>query len=388
VLAIAKIYGTEFGLPHPGLMPQGLGRRDSDPATVTRALLNPSPAPERVTLPGGHAVLAFHRGLRGYAPTLLRSLPQEAAALKLGRIRLKDENGRFGLPAFKITGASWALERLLAERPGLRCVWAASEGNHGRAVARAAAQRGLDARIFLPAATSDARAEAIASEGAEVVRVAGGYEDAVAAAGAAADEPGAATLADVAYDAADPVPQWVSDGYSTVFAEAREQAGKPFDVVLCQIGVGAFASAAIRFACHQTPSALVIGVEPATAACATESLAAGHPVVIDAPGTSMAGLNCATPSHTAWPVLRDGLLGCVVISDDEARVAMRDLAGLGIVAGDCGAAPLAALRAMMLDPACAGLARAAGLGPASHVLLVSTEGATDPVSYAQTLERT
>jgi diaminopropionate ammonia-lyase len=333
-------------------------------------------------------VHAFHRGLPGYAPTPLRSLASEASALGLGSLWLKDENGRFGLPAFKISGATWALERLLREQPGLRSVWAASEGNHGRAVARAAAQRGLAARIFLPAATSEARATAIASEGAEIVRVAGVYEQAVAAAAGAIDEPGAATLSDVAYDASDPVSQWVSDGYSTIFAEAAEQAGEPFDVVLCQIGVGAFASAAIRFACHQRPPAVAIGVEPATAACATASLAAGRPAVVETPGTSMAGLNCATPSHTAWPTLRDGLAGCVVISDDESRAAMRDLAALDIVAGDCGAAPLAALRALVRDPECSELARSARLGPGSRVLMVSTEGATDPAAYAETLERT
>jgi len=102
----------------------------------------------------------------------------------------------------------------------------------------------------------------------------------------------------------------------------------------------------------------------------------------------MAGLNCATPSHAAWPVLRDGLLGSVVITDDEARSAMRDLAALGIVAGDCGAASLAALRALVRDPLCEPLARAAGLGRTSRVLLISTEGATDPLSYAETMERT
>ena len=102
----------------------------------------------------------------------------------------------------------------------------------------------------------------------------------------------------------------------------------------------------------------------------------------------MAGLNCATPSHTAWPTLRDGLLGCVVISDEESAGAMRDLSRLGIISGDCGAASLAALRALMRDPECAELAGRAGLAPSSSVLLISTEGATDPVSYAETLERT
>jgi diaminopropionate ammonia-lyase len=333
-------------------------------------------------------VLAFHRSLPGYRATRLLALPDATEELGLGEVWLKDENGRFGLPAFKIAGASWARERQLAERPDLQSVWAASEGNHGRAVARAAADRGLAARIFLPGATSEARAAAIAAEGAAVVRVPGVYENAVAAAAQAGGEPGAATLADVAYDESDPVAGWVSDGYSTIFAEAREQADAPFDVVLCQIGVGSFASAAIRFALHQDPPGAAIGVEPATAACVTASLAAGRPVVVDTPGTSMTGLNCATPSHAAWPALRDGLTGCVVISDDEARDAMRELAARGIVAGDCGAAPLAALRALSRDRECAELARAAGLGPTSRVLLISTEGATDPISYAETMERT
>jgi diaminopropionate ammonia-lyase len=351
---------------------------------LIRALLNPSFAPDRVAPPGGPEVLEFHRAQRGYAPTQLRPLPEETAALGLGEIWLKDENGRFGLPAFKIAGASWALARLVAERPGLETVWAASEGNHGRAVARAAALRGLAARIFLPVATSEARAQAIASEGAEVVRVEGVYEDAVAAAARAGNVPGAATLADVTYEDSDPVAHWVADGYSTIFAEAAEQADVPFDVILCQIGVGSFASAAVRFACHQQPPAIAIGVEPATAACVTASLAAGRPVVVDTPGTSMAGLNCATPSHAAWPALRDGLAGTVVISDDESRAAMRDLAAVHIVAGDCGAASLAGLRALVRDPECAQLARRAGLGPSSCVLIVSTEGATDPETYART----
>jgi diaminopropionate ammonia-lyase len=353
---------------------------------VTRALLNPALAPGRVPEPAGSEVLAFHRGQPGYAPTPLRPLAAECEALGLGELWLKDENGRFGLPAFKIAGASWALERLLAQQPGVTCVLAASEGNHGRAVARAAAQRGLAARIFLPVAARESRAAAIAAEGAEVVRVEGVYEDAVAAAVAAASEPGAATLADVAYDDSDATAHWVTDGYSTIFAEAAEQADAPFDVVLCQIGVGSFAAAAVRFACHQSPPAAAIGVEPASAACAMASLAAGRPVVIDTPGTSMAGMNCATPSHAAWPSLRDGLTGCVAVSDEEARTAMRDLASWHIVAGDCGAAPLAALRALVRDPACGALAAAAGLGRDSRVLMVSTEGATDPDAYARTME--
>ena len=270
-------------------------------------------------------------------------------------------------------------------------MWAASEGNHGRAVARAAAQRGLAARIFLPA-RHERRREPTRSRPRAPRSCAstGHYEQAVAAAAeAAGDDPARPTLADVAYDASDPVASWVSDGYSTIFAEAAEQAGVPFDVVLCQIGVGAFASAAIRFACHQAAAARSRSASSPRPPPARwrRSPPAGRSS-IDTPGTSMAGLNCATPSHAAWPALRDGLTGCVAISDDEAHSAMRDLAAMGIVAGDCGAASLAGLRALVRDPACAELARSAGLGPASRVLLVSTEGATDPDAYAETLERT
>ena len=268
-------------------------------------------------------------------------------------------------------------------------MWAASEGNHGRAVARAAAQRGLAARIFLPAATSASRAEAIASEGAEVVRVAGRYEDAVAAAGEAAAEPG---RGDARRRRVRRGGSGLAMGRGRVLDDLRRgrRAGRgPFDVVLCQIGVGAFASAAIRFACHQTPPAVAIGVEPANAACATASLAAGRPVVVDAPGTSMAGLNCATPSHAAWPTLRDGLLGCVVISDEESRTRHARPGRAGHRRGRLRrrARWLRCARSMR-DPECAELARARRARAASRVLLVSTEGATDPVSYAETVERT
>ena len=160
------------------------------------------------------------------------------------------------------------------------------------------------------------------------MRVEGVYEDAVAAAAAAEAVPGAATLADVAYDDADPVAHWVADGYSTIFAEAAEQADVPFDVMLCQIGVGSFA---VRRRPLRLPSAAAGDRDRRRAGDrrlrdGVARRRAGRSS-IDTPGTSMAGLNCATPSHAAWPVLRDGLAGTVVISDDESHAAMRDLAG-------------------------------------------------------------
>ena len=62
---------------------------------------------------------AFHRKLPGYEPTPLVDLPALAADLGIGRLVIKDESNRFGLPAFKILGASWAICRLLSARLGI-----------------------------------------------------------------------------------------------------------------------------------------------------------------------------------------------------------------------------------------------------------------------------
>jgi diaminopropionate ammonia-lyase len=330
--------------------------------------------------PAPDDALGFHRALPGYAPTPVRRLEGVAAELGLGAVAMKDESSRLGLPAFKVLGASWAVERAVraAGDEPVRELVAASAGNHGRAVAHVAAQRGLACRVFLPARAAAARRAAIAGEGAVVVMVDGDYEASVAAASAAADEPGVLEIADVG---STPPARWVVDGYATLFAELDPAA---HDVVLVPIGVGSLGAAAARFgAAAGIP---VIGVEPASAACLAASLAAGEPVTIPAPGTTMAGLDCAEVSPAAWPELRAGIAGAVTVSDAEAHAAMAELAALGHAIGDCGAAPLAALRALVSDPACAPLrAAAGGLGPAARVLLIATEGVTDPDGYAAAL---
>jgi diaminopropionate ammonia-lyase len=351
-------------------------------STPPRALVNELCQPRHVE-EASREPLEFHRTLPQYEPTPLHDLATEANSLGLGSIRLKDEAQRLGLPAFKILGASWAVERILRERTDVHTLIAASAGNHGRAVARAAALRGLQSRIFLPARASQERAALIAGEGANVERVDGSYEEAVAAAANAATETGAALVADVAYHEGDKVPGWIVDGYATLFAEVAEQDSEPFDVVFAQIGVGSFAAAAIRFAAAQKPPAAVVGVEPTGAACVTTSLVADRCLNVEAVGTAMAGLDCAQPSAAAWPLLRTYLRGCVTVSDEESQEVMRDLASNGLTIGDCGAAPLAALRALMTDPECRRLREVLGLDDSSRVLLIATEGASDPDHYAR-----
>ena len=321
---------------------------------------------------------AFHAALAGYRPTPLRDLPALAGELGLGAVAVKDESDRLGLPAFKVLGASWAIERALAGRPDVRTLIAASAGNHGRAVAHVAARRGLRCRVHLPARSVAARREAIAAEGAEVVVADGSYEDAVARAAEEGRRPGAIEIADVG----DSGPaHWGIDGYQTLFAEAAGQGS--FDLVLVPVGVGSLAAAAARFAAHA--GLPVIGVEPATAACLGASLWSGRPVEVPTPGTTMAGLDCAEVSVAAWPSLRDGIHGTLAVDDAEVYAAMRTLAAAGLAIGDSGAAPLAGLRALAADPACRGLRDAVGLGPASRVLLIMTEGPTDPEGYRKLL---
>jgi diaminopropionate ammonia-lyase len=306
--------------------------------------------------------LAFHRSLPGYEPTPVHTLPATAADLGLGAVLVKDESNRLGLPAFKILGASWAVERALRAHPETHTLVAASAGNHGRAVARAAAWRGLKARVYLPQRAVAARREAIAGEGAEVVVIEGDYEEAVALASADGTREGTLEIADVGDS--DPA-RWVIDGYATLFTEIAEQA-PDIDLLVVPVGVGSLAAAAVRFGTQQ--GITVIGAEPATAACLTASLAAGAPTTIPTPGTTMAGLDCAEVSSAAWPILRDGIHGTVTVTDAETHAAMRELAAAGLPIGESGAAPLAALRNLKPDPG-------------MRVLLVATEGPTDPDGY-------
>jgi diaminopropionate ammonia-lyase len=299
----------------------------------------------------------FHRALPGYSPTPVHDLEGVASELGLGAVLVKDESSRMGLPAFKVLGASWATERALREAPDTTELVAASAGNHGRAVAHVARLRGLRCRVFLPERSLAVRREAIASEGAEVVVVAGTYEEAVARAGSAASAPGTLLISDVG----DSGPaHWVIDGYATLFAEAAAQAR--YDTLVVPVGVGSLAAAAARHGAEAGVS--VIGVEPETAACLTASIAAGHPVAVETPGTTMAGLDCAEVSPAAWPDLRSGIDRTVTVTDAEAAAAMEELAAHGLVIGESGAAPLAGLRNL-----------AEGLAGA-RVLLVATEGRT------------
>lgn len=333
-----------------------------------RAVLNPALDPASVPAPSGDAA-PFHRALRGYAPTPVHQLDAIASELAVAAVQVKDESSRLGLPAFKILGASWAVELALREDPAVHTLIAASAGNHGRAVAHAAALRRLACRIYLPERALAVRRQAITAEGAEVVVVNGSYEDAVEAAARAASQDGTALITDVGEAG---TAKWVIDGYATLFSEATRQAA--YDLIVVPVGVGSLAAAAARHGAHI--GAKVIGVEPATAACLSASLARGAPTSVPTPGTRMAGLDCAAVSSAAWPSLQRGITGTVTVTDNEAVAAVHELAANGLAIGESGAAPLAGLRAIQNDQDCAAVREHVAVNRQTRVLLIASEGAT------------
>jgi diaminopropionate ammonia-lyase len=332
---------------------------------------------------------ALHRTLPGFAETPLLEVPGIAAELGVGRVFVKDEHLRAGLPAFKILGAAWAVFKALGGvdeskglpgvgvEPGTTLV-SATAGNHGRAVAYLAKLMGVGAHIFVPAGTAAARVAAIRGEGAEVEIVDGDYELAVGLATARADaDPKALHAADVG-DSMSPI--WASEGYRTILLEVDEQLdGITPDLVVVPVGAGTFASTVVSHYRGTGARPGILAVEPDSAACLLKSLQAGEPVRVPGPHPSvMAGLNTGDVDRHAWPVLQAGVDAAVTVTDAEAHQAMRDLAGEGITAGECGAASLGGLRAYLKEQE---------LDSAAVVVLLSTEGVHDPAAYEAIVSR-
>ncbi|TDW28805.1 diaminopropionate ammonia-lyase [Cryobacterium psychrophilum] len=369
------------------------------PTQTTFWYSNPTARSWRTSAP--ESAVPFHRSLDGYTPTPLVGLPSLAAELGVGQVLLKDESNRLGLPAFKILGASWAVCRALCQRydldpegmtvPRLKgfirtnvgvaeapVLVTATDGNHGRAVARMAALLGLVSRIYIPAGLSSSAIDGIRSEGADVVETDGIYDDVVTLAAESTEgEALDVLIQDTAWEGYMQVPQWIVDGYGTLFGEIDDAlqelhvAGP--DLVVCPVGVGSLAQALVehyRTAGNAAPA--LLSSEPDTAACIAQSLLTGKPVVVATTYPSiMSGLNCGTPSELAWPALRAGLDAAVSVSESECRQAVLDLQHLGLDVGPCGAASLAGVRTAVARPE---RRQQLGLDGNSVIVLVSTEG--------------
>lgn len=346
--------------------------------------------------------------------TPLYDLPDLAAELGVGQVRVKDESVRSPLGSFKALGAPIALVRLILRTfpgQGLTAadlfagrhasqlagfsVVSATDGNHGRALAAAAQSVGCRCVIVLHAHVSVEREQAIAAYGAQIVRVEGNYDASVAHAAALAQAHGWQVVSDTSYDGYEQIPGDVMQGYGTLVAELVEASGQDpaFTHVFLQGGVGGLAAGIVSYLWElmgeQRPTFIV--VEPEQADCLLQSAMAGQPRAASGSVDSlMAGLACGETSPLAWRFLQPSVDFFMTLDDSDAVAAMRRLAqgsarDIPLLAGESAVAGLAGLARLMAVPA---LAAQVGLGGDSRVLLISTEGATAPALYTELVGET
>lgn len=362
-------------------------------------------------------VRKFHQQIPAYRMSPLKGLPNLAAKLGLGGIWVKDESARMNLQSFKALGSSYAIYRLLQKRLGLEdqelsfsdltggalreklgdlTFATATDGNHGRGVAWAANQMGFRSVIYVHKHTSQARIQAIESNGAQVVVVDGNYDDAVRQVIKDAQVNGWEIISDTAWEGYQDVPLWVMQGYTTMLNEAQEQLAaqglsRPSHIFV-QAGVGSLAAAvtgyyANLFRGDERPKMVV--VEPTRAACLYLSAKAGdgRPHAVEGElDTIMAGLACGEPNPIAWEILKTTTDYFAVCPDYVAAMGMRvygvPLEGDPVViSGESGAVTLGALMNIVQHPGSRPLCELLGLGPESQVLLINSEGNTSPSDF-------
>lgn len=340
--------------------------------------------------------------------TPIYNLPKLAEQLNLGAVSIKDESCRSPLKSFKVLGApyalaqwigrkypDWEVQQVLAggyrDYLATQTVISATDGNHGRALAAAAQSAGCRCVIVLHAEVSLEREQAIADYGAEIVRVDGNYDASVSEAAQLAASHDWQVISDTSYAGYEAVPRDVMQGYALIAAEVVEHIDstgqRPYTHLVLQGGVGGLAAGVASYLWEHYGSDCpqFIVVEPRQADCLYQSALRGTPSAATGSVDSlMAGLACGEPSPLAWRVLQDAVDHFVLVEDDRAVQAMRALAtglygDIPLVAGESGAAGLAALMAISETPS---LAATIGLDRHSRLLLLNTEGATAPKIYS------
>lgn len=176
----------------------------------------------------------FHQAMPGYSPTPLIPLKDVAHEVGVREVNVKFEGHRLGLPSFKILGASWATLRALTKELGLPLetdldsfkstlearatpvkLFAATDGNHGRAVARMGTILGLAVQIYVPTGLDPATIQHIREEGATVDELDSSYDCSVQFAFSEAKKsPGGILVEDTGFTGYEDIPQVLSQSRS------------------------------------------------------------------------------------------------------------------------------------------------------------------------------
>ncbi len=381
-----------------------------------RPQFNSDAIPASFSLEIGKIARGFHSTFPQYNPTPLISLKNFAKHINVTDVLVKDESHRFGLKAFKILGGSYAIGKFIASK--LRIAFdkvdygylksgevhsklgdltfcTASDGNHGRGVAFAATQLGFRAVVYLPKGTVKSRVDAIRQTGAEAIITDLNYDETVALTARLAEEKGWVLIQDTSWPGYTEIPLWIMQGYLTMLDEILEQMHEygiagPTHVFL-QAGVGSMAAAILGGLINKYGKDYPITavIEPNEAACFYDSVVINDGRSHAASGnlkTIMAGLSCGVPSQLAWEIMRSYADMMIACDDALAINGMRLYAhprgdDPKIVSGESGAVSIGLLTALMKDPQYVNIKNQLNLNENSIVLLLNTEGDTDPENY-------
>ena len=361
----------------------------------------------------------FHKSFPQYSVTPLQKLSALASYLGVKGIYCKDESYRFGLNAFKVLGGSYAMGRYIAkelgrdisqlpynvlssdklrEEFGQATFFTATDGNHGRGVAWAAKRLGQKAVVRMPKGTTKTRFDNIAKEGAKVTIEEVNYDDCVrmAAAEAAKTEHGI-IVQDTAWAGYEEIPSWIMQGYGTLVLEADKQlkengVDRPTHVFV-QAGVGSLAGAVVGYFAHkykENPPVMVV-CEASAADCLYRSAVQADGNLVNVTGdlqTIMAGLACGEGNTIGWDILKNHVTVFASCPDWMSAKATRIYANPlendpHIISGESGSVPLGLAYTALHDEDAKDLKEALKLDENSNILVISTEGDTDPVRYRE-----
>ena len=342
--------------------------------------------------------LFFHKSLKEYNCPDLITLTHLSNSIGVGNIFIKDESHRFGLNAFKVLGASYAISRLLKEQTNIKTVCTATDGNHGKAVAWIANKYNIECIVYVPHNTSKERITAISKFGASVHQINDNYENTCIHARYMCSLNNWTLVQDTSFEDYEYIPSLIMSGYLTHMHEIKNQIklmNKSIDIVFLQCGVGSWPASCIWFFRNMfnenTPK--IVLVEPRESAGVFESLENGSRVSPNGLNqTIMAGLNCGIPSKNAWEIIKSGVDAVIKINDLSCEIAIRTLynpieSDKKIIAGESGAAGLAGLLSVLNYDKFKILRNHLKLDKNSNVLLFNTEGATDLKSFNRIIKK-
>jgi diaminopropionate ammonia-lyase len=327
----------------------------------------------------------------GYASTPLVSLNKLAKELNVNKIFYKDENKRFNLKSFKALGGAYAVEKITKGNKDI-VVATATAGNHGRSVAWGARRLGLKCKIFISEFVSDARGQAMADLGAEVVKVKGNYEKSLMECIKQSTKNNWQIVQDVAWKDYMLVPKYTMAGYTVMMKEIVDQLkNEKITHVILQAGVGGMAGAMVAGIARyldNVPTTIV--VEPDSAACVMESIKSGKIEKIDIKRESlMGGMSCGEVSLVPWEILKNSVKHCISLPDDDIAKTMRLLGNSSfsdekIIAGENSAPGVISLISSCEDQ---NIKEKLKLNNNSNVLLIGCEGDTDKEMYQKLIKQ-